>query len=112
MDCQQKVAAEQWSSLGEQIQSNMMNYMTLVGEKARADRLLCAKMKDVYGPLKFEKPASLECFYETVLNTVDCGDADDYDPKCETGEVVNYSEPQKTEADGQRVPNIVILGEY
>ena len=111
MDCQQEVAAEQWSSLTGQIQSNLMNYMAQYDEKARADRLLCTKMRDVYGPLKFEKPASLECFYQTAQNTVDCGDADQYDKKCETGEEIIYSTP-KDEVDGQRVPNIVILGEY
>ena len=111
MDCQQKVAAEQWSSLTGQIQSNLMNYMAQYDEKARADRLLCTKMRDVYAPLKFEKPESLECFYETVQNTVDCGDADQYDTKCETGKEFIYS-PPKDEADGKRVPNIVILGRY
>ena len=87
----------------------MFAYVEQQAENAKADQKFCDEMKRVYGPLNFEKPAPLDCVYDTNLNRKNCGDANEYDSTCETGAEVKQLEPQD-EVNGQRVPNIVILG--
>ena len=94
----------------------MLNFIGQQRQSDKADRVFCAEMRRVYGPLNFEKPPSLECHHETDENTKNCEDPTEYDTKCETEPddlVYNIRlSPPQNEANGQRVPNIVILGKY
>ena len=88
----------------------MIKYVEQQEENAKADQEFCADFRRVYGPLNFDKPASLTCVYDTDRNLNNCGDAEEYDEKCEKSDVISL--PPQDEHDGNRVPNIVILGKY
>jgi len=107
-ECKEKKAGESWSKLNEDTQKKMIKYVEQREENAKADQEFCADFRRVYGPLDFEKPASLTCVYDTDRNLNNCGDAEEYDGNCEQSDVISL--PTQDELDGNRVPNIVILG--
>ena len=85
-------------------------YVEQQKENAKADGKFCSDIRKVYGPLSFEKPASLTCEYDTDRSLKNCGDPEEYDEKCERSGVMSL--PPQDEHDGNRVPNVVILGKY
>jgi hypothetical protein len=107
--CQQKAAGAHWASLTAETQQAMYEYVDQQKNFGKLDQKFCQKMSQTYGPLSFEKPVSLDCDYEIRSGARSCGDADTYDPKCEQGEKEIPLEPLE-QIDGERVPNIVIIG--
>ena len=85
-------------------------YVEQQKENAKADEKFCSDIRKVYGPLSFKKPVSLTCEYDTDRSLKNCGNAAEYDTKCEGSDVISL--PPKDEQDGERVPNVVILGKY
>ena len=69
----------------------MIKYVEQQEENAKADQEFCADFRRVYGPLNFDKPASLTCVYDTDRNLNNCGDAEEYDEKCEKSDVISLT---------------------
>ena len=109
MQCQQEVAGKHWASLAAETQEQMFKYVEEQKKFATLDQKFCQKMKQTYAPLSFEKPVSLDCNFNVQSGARSCGDADNYDAKCEKGEKEIPLLP-KDEINGERVPNIVIIG--